>query len=310
MLPAGPAPLRVPRPRLGAAAIIAGIVAGAALPLGSGAPDARGGTQDPPVPPAPAHGPTHSTRMLDVDVAAALAPGGPGEALIELSARWRGDLRELVAAAIDTPPGWLLLGGLPITPAPRVDLTGLVTSPLPHVESSGYGWRDDPFQRFRKFHKGTDFKAERGTPVLAAGGGTVRIAGVQNGYGNVVYIDHGDGLITRYGHLAKILVKAGATITAGDKLGLVGATGRATGPHLHFEVRIAGRAVDPVLAMRIAELQRTDPDAAAELEPGLAPEAQATALDAQDPTNRKAARQAKGPRPERRGRAARDRNLW
>lgn len=308
MLTPGPAPLR--RPRLGAAAIVAGVVAGAALPLGGGAPDARGGTEPVAAALAPAPLATHSVRMLDVDVAAVLAPGGPGEALIELGARWRGDLRELVTAALDTPPGWLLFSSLPITPAPRIDLTSLVTSPLPHVESSGYGWRDDPFQRFRKFHKGTDFKAERGTPVLAAGGGTVRIAGVQNGYGNVVYIDHGDGLVTRYGHLAKILVKAGDPISAGAKLGLVGATGRATGPHLHFEVRLAGRAVDPVLAMRIAELQRTDPEAAAELEPGLAPEVQATALDAQDPTNRRTARQAKGPRPERRGRAARDQNLW
>jgi murein DD-endopeptidase MepM/ murein hydrolase activator NlpD len=255
----------------------------------------------------------HASRLLDIALAAALAPGGEAEGLAALGLELRAALRDVTALAAATPPGWLILGAIGVSPRPadRPDLTALVTSPLPHVESSGYGWRDDPFQRFRKFHKGTDYKADRGTPVLAAGPGIVRIAGVQNGYGNVVYIDHGGGVVTRYGHLSKIHTKVGASIAAGERLGLVGATGRATGPHLHFEVRIRGRAVNPVLALEVGALQRTDPAAAEALEAQLAPEIQATALDAQDPTNRRAAKAKRAEaRPERAGRAPRDQHLW
>lgn len=182
------------------------------------------------------------------------------------------------------------------------DLTPLVASPVPGVESSGFGWRRDPMRRSAKFHKGTDFAADRGTPVYAAGAGLVAFTGRQNGYGNVIYIDHGGGVVTRYAHLKRIETHAGAPILAGVRIGQVGATGRATGPHLHFEVRIAGTAVDPAVAMRVGELQRTDPQAALAAALELAPEAQYDKVDRHDPV--------KPRRPERRGAPKRERALW
>lgn len=202
---------------------------------------------------------------------------------------------------------WVAAPGSAEWPADRPDLRALTVSPVEHVQSSGYGWRDDPVdRRHRKFHKGTDFRADRGTPVLAAAGGWVRFAGVKGGYGKVVFLDHGGGVTTRYAHLSSLDVAEGDIVGAGALIARVGATGRVTGPHLHFEVRLDGRAVDPVLAMRIAEAQRLAPDIAAGLEPRLAPEVQAQALDASDDTNR---RRARSTRPERPGRAPRERNL-
>ncbi|MCA1850469.1 MAG: M23 family metallopeptidase, partial [Acidobacteria bacterium] len=94
-------------------------------------------------------------------------------------------------------------------------------------------------------HEGQDIDAEMGAPVSAAASGTVAVAGVQNGYGNVVYIDHGNGLSTRYGHLSHIDVSVGQKIMRGEVLGRVGSTGRSTGPHLHYEVRINSEPVNP-----------------------------------------------------------------
>lgn len=150
-------------------------------------------------------------------------------------------------------------------------------------ESSGYGWRNDPINHHPKFHAGTDFRGRLGTPVLAAGDGMVVFASRTNGYGNLVIVDHGNGLLTRYGHLRKILAKRGNLLTAGTEIGELGRTGRATGPHLHFEVRIDGRPVDPVQAIQIAELQRDNPlagDLAAQV---LAPELQAKTASRIDP---------------------------
>ena len=111
------------------------------------------------------------------------------------------------------------------------DLTILTTEPLPELQkSSGYGWRSDPYHHDRRFHHGTDMRAKYGTPVVAAGTGVVVFAGRQGGYGNVVYIDHGGGIVTRYGHLQKIETKKDATIAAGQELGQVGSTGRADRP--------------------------------------------------------------------------------
>ena len=196
------------------------------------------------------------------------------------------------------------------------DLTPLVANPAPGRESSGFGWRDDPIHGNRRFHSGTDMRAPKGTPVHAAGDGVVIIAGRQHGYGNVIYLDHGGGLITRYGHLSKIEVKKGEVIAAASEIGLVGATGRATGPHLHFEVRIDGHAVDPVLAMTVAGLERTSPDEARLLALGLNPDLQKHALDRDDRSNRRgegrvAESKSHGKhRPERTGRARRDQTLW
>lgn len=111
---------------------------------------------------------------------------------------------------------------------------------------SGMGGRRNPFGgRGFEYHEGQDIDASYGTPVMVAAGGTVTIAGRQRGYGNVIYVDHGAGLSTRYGHLSEIDVKVGQMVTRGQTIGLVGSTGRSTGPHLHYEVRINNQPVDP-----------------------------------------------------------------
>jgi murein DD-endopeptidase MepM/ murein hydrolase activator NlpD len=111
--------------------------------------------------------------------------------------------------------------------------------------SSSYGWRVDPFNRSRAFHEGLDFTANTGTLIYAAGDGVVSFAERSGGYGNMVKVDHGSGLETRYAHAAKLLVKVGQRITKGQVVAQVGSTGRSTGPHLHYEIRLNGVALDP-----------------------------------------------------------------
>ncbi|MCP4382988.1 MAG: M23 family metallopeptidase [Hyphomicrobiales bacterium] len=111
--------------------------------------------------------------------------------------------------------------------------------------TSRYGVRLDPFSRRPAMHSGIDFKASRGHPVRAAASGTVVKAGHAGGYGYMIEIDHGRGIKTRYAHLSKMLVKRGAHISEGAVVGHVGSTGRSTGPHLHYEIRIGKKAVDP-----------------------------------------------------------------
>jgi murein DD-endopeptidase MepM/ murein hydrolase activator NlpD len=192
---------------------------------------------------------------------------------------------------------------------PAIDLTVLTCVPIGDQgdddESSGFGWRDDPIRHVSRFHTGTDIHAAAGTPVHAAGGGVVVFAGRQGGYGNIVYIDHGGGVVTRYAHLRKIVTHKDAVIAAGEELGEVGSTGRATGPHLHFEVRLDGRAVDPGTALHVATLERDAPDLGRLAAFALAPSVQAKVHDIGD-----AARAAKQSRPERRGREQRPQILW
>ncbi len=113
--------------------------------------------------------------------------------------------------------------------------------------TSGFGWRTDPITGERRIHKGVDFRAKYGDSVFAAGSGKVIFAGVSGGYGNLIQIKHPNGYITMYGHLSKIFVKAGHKVRRGELIGRVGATGRVTGPHLHFEIRKNGVAIDPML---------------------------------------------------------------
>ena len=111
---------------------------------------------------------------------------------------------------------------------------------------SGVGGRRNPFGGRRyEYHEGQDIDAAYGAPVQVAAMGKVTIAGWQRGYGNVVYVDHGNGLSTRYGHLSQINVTVGQMVTRGQTIGLVGSTGRSTGPHLHYEVRINNQPVNP-----------------------------------------------------------------
>lgn len=112
-------------------------------------------------------------------------------------------------------------------------------------QSSGYGNRRDPFTGNRAFHSGLDFAAPTGTPVLSAADGVVSYVGERAGYGKVVEVDHGNGLITRYGHLSAYIAQEGQRVVTGMPIAKVGSTGRSTGPHLHFEVRRKDGALDP-----------------------------------------------------------------
>jgi hypothetical protein len=113
-----------------------------------------------------------------------------------------------------------------------------------HVGSS-FGWRIDPFTGRSALHTGLDFQAEPGTPILAAAGGVVVAQEAHHAYGNMVEIDHGNNLITRYAHASRVWVKIGDLVKRGQKIADVGTTGRSTGPHLHFEVMVQGVPQDP-----------------------------------------------------------------
>jgi murein DD-endopeptidase MepM/ murein hydrolase activator NlpD len=112
--------------------------------------------------------------------------------------------------------------------------------------SSGFGARSAPTAGASTYHKGIDWATPTGTTVYASNAGTVAFAGWASGYGYAVYINHADGRQTRYGHLSKVLVSAGQTVSQGEKIALSGNTGRSTGPHVHFEIRINGTAVNPL----------------------------------------------------------------
>lgn len=121
--------------------------------------------------------------------------------------------------------------------------------------TSGFGQRLDPFDGEAKFHTGIDLSAKVGAPIHATAAGVVRSAGPRGGYGNAVEIDHGNGLTTLYAHASSLAVKPGDRVERGDVIGEVGATGRATGPHLHFEVRNGGRPIDPKNALKAYEMR-------------------------------------------------------
>lgn len=126
-----------------------------------------------------------------------------------------------------------------------------VATPLPGATmTSNFGSRSDPFLGSVAFHAGIDFRAPTGEPVKATAAGTVVSAGRNGGYGNLVEIDHGNGLTTRYAHLSKILVESGDRVAVGEVIGKVGSTGRSTGPHLHYETRLSGTAVNPQSYLR------------------------------------------------------------
>lgn len=122
---------------------------------------------------------------------------------------------------------------------------GAIAWPVTGVITSPFGWRRSPFGSGAEFHQGLDIGANMGTPVKAAAAGTVISAGWYGGYGNYILIDHGGGMSTGYGHLSRIDVSNGQQVQRGQLIGAVGSTGASTGPHLHFEVRISGKPVDP-----------------------------------------------------------------
>lgn len=111
--------------------------------------------------------------------------------------------------------------------------------------SSGFGYRSDPFTGEAALHAGLDFAGPYGAPIYAAAKGIVSFAGVRQGYGNCIEIDHGNGLVTRYAHMSAFRAHVGQNVAAGTQIGAIGSTGRSTGPHLHFEVRINDQPVNP-----------------------------------------------------------------
>ncbi|GGD25446.1 M23 family metallopeptidase [Aureimonas glaciei] len=180
-----------------------------------------------------------------VAVAPAAAPtsaeGGEGGPLVEIAETERFDvsLAELDQALTDLQVLQRRTDRIPL--ARPVDTLAV---------SSTFGVRPDPFLGRSAMHTGIDFVAPTGTDVDATASGTVVQAGVNSGYGNLVEVDHGGGLVTRYGHLSQILVNVGDKVKAGAIIGRVGTTGRSTGPHLHYEVRRDGSPIDPSRFLR------------------------------------------------------------
>ncbi len=126
----------------------------------------------------------------------------------------------------------------------RIPVTGRVET------TSGFGVRMDPFLRSPAMHTGLDFRGSSGDPVRATATGKVIRAGWSGGYGRMIEIHHSNGLTTRYGHLSSIKVRAGQRVKAGQLIGLIGSTGRSTGPHLHYETRVNSQPVDPQKFLR------------------------------------------------------------
>ena len=179
------------------------------------------------------------------DRAATQAPGagigagkGTDPQFQQLFARWdRGESRGLVQ------------------PIPQVSVPSRM--PVENARlSSGYGMRTHPVLGRRKGHKGVDLAAPTGTPVYATADGTISRANWFSSYGKFISIEHGADMQTRYAHLSQIVVNAGDTVKKGELIGYVGSTGRSTGPHLHYEVRIAGQDVDPAPYMIEVEAPR------------------------------------------------------
>ncbi len=125
-------------------------------------------------------------------------------------------------------------------------------APLPIAGriTSGFGARLDPITHTPADHHGVDLAGAEGTPIAAVGGGVVKSAGDRGGYGNAVEIDHGHGLTTLYAHAAELKVQVGQRVTPGQTIATVGHTGRSTGDHLHFEMRVHGRQVDPLKGLK------------------------------------------------------------
>jgi murein DD-endopeptidase MepM/ murein hydrolase activator NlpD len=212
----------------------------------------------------------HAKLRLDL----LLMPRGALDELV----RWECGLRDLASGAAAR------LAALASGASVRIpDVSVLTTEPVANSESSGFGWRDDPFHHRARFHSGTDFRGKYGTAVLAAGDGVVKSTGWIGGYGNIVQIDHGGGVVTAYAHLSRFLVKRDDVVIAGQPIAKVGATGRSTGPHLHFEVRLDGRPVDPTLAMTVARLRRDLPLAGKLAAYALSPDLQSERTSAHDP---------------------------
>jgi murein DD-endopeptidase MepM/ murein hydrolase activator NlpD len=192
------------------------------------------------------------TEIIDVELARQLsAAGGIGLAK-ELQRSMMRTLTPGTAAPAQPAPAETESPSGPVvasTPARAPDPAAPLRLLLDAPQSSAFGWRTDPFHGTRRFHAGIDLKAAYGREVPAAGAGQVAFAGEQGGYGLTVVLTHPNGTQTRYAHLSSLSVRAGEEVAQGTVVGRVGNSGRSTGPHLHFEVLVAGRPVDPDQAL-------------------------------------------------------------
>ena len=145
------------------------------------------------------------------------------------------------------PIAMAMLETLPVRPS----ILGAVPEIKSHSISSDYGNRISPLSGIHENHDGLDIPAQFGSPILAAGKGKVIFSAYAPGYGNLVEIDHGQGVVTRYGHASQLLVKVGEIVEQSQKIATVGSTGKSTGPHLHFEVSKGGISIDPKLLFAI-----------------------------------------------------------
>ena len=178
----------------------------------------------------------HTEMFIDV-LADAVAEGG-GLGLAKLIESSLGDAADPAGGPGETPP-----------PADDAARGSGARSAAAHVTSS-FGERTDPLDGTSKFHAGLDLRASEGASIRAAADGVVRRAGPRGGYGNAIEIDHGGGVTTLYAHAENVSVQPGDRIARGAEVGQVGQTGRATGPHLHFEVRVEGKPIDPTAALK------------------------------------------------------------
>jgi murein DD-endopeptidase MepM/ murein hydrolase activator NlpD len=171
---------------------------------------------------------------------AASARAADGTAVVDA------EFRDLFASWSDLETGGSVTASGEILAAPRSGVAVPSRMPIDAVAmTSGFGMRNHPILRQRRQHQGVDLAAPNGTPVYATAAGLIGMAQYYSSYGNYVQIEHGGELQTRYAHLTSYTVHPGDMVQKGDLIGYVGSTGRSTGPHLHYEVRVAGVAVDP-----------------------------------------------------------------
>lgn len=143
--------------------------------------------------------------------------------------------------------------------APQTAISIPALQPVERLSfTSNFGVRTDPFRGTAAMHAGVDIPGPMGTPVYATADGVVERSGRAGGYGNLVEINHGKGIETRYGHLSKILVAENSRVHRGQLIGLMGSTGRSTGSHLHYEVRVDGRAINPVPFLQTAAFAKAE----------------------------------------------------
>jgi murein DD-endopeptidase MepM/ murein hydrolase activator NlpD len=189
--------------------------------------------------------------MFDMELSRLLAAKGLG--LQDMIVRSMNRIQEKQTAATAPPQGQAIpsasAGTVPVAPAATLPSSPETVAPVDGKITSTFGARRHPIDRKLNFHRGIDIAAPAGTEIHPVRRGTVVFSGSKQGYGNVVTIDHGEGLTSTYAHNQSNMVKAGDVVETDTVIATVGSTGKSTGPHLHFEVRYRGRSVNPKSVM-------------------------------------------------------------